>query len=394
MLIQQHIHRIGRSRAAGAGIVAGQRQRTGHKVHGHEHGQQSGHPGADPALDRLHPLCHQRVAIADPGHGRNAPEEAVQQVDAPAQIELEAAVIPEHGAEQQLCHSAAHILIRTAQDHTEPEDAALALLFAAPQQDGGQHQRQPPHHAERAPHQAGTAHPDPGGDAAEDGLHHISEESPDDKEPEQVGKGELLFGTGGGLRTGRSRVCPLDPLFHAGGNFLPQPLRAPAQLPIQLLKPWVAVCIPADHHHGRDLVKDGQRHADPYHSVEQQRRQVAAEPEQQVVAPADCRHAQQTPQQGVLQADIAVQIELFIGVVPPAAVVDPFQQFGGQPLHHRGIDHAAEEQCRQAGALVVQADGDEHPCRAVHKAEGAGSHAAVGEPAALCGCNNGLAYPA
>ena len=95
-----------------------------------------------------------------------------------------------------------------------------------------------------------------------------------------------------------------------------------------------------------------------------------------------------------MQADIAVQIELFIGVVPPAAVVDPFQQFGGQPLHHRGIDHAAEEQCRQAGALVVQADGDEHPCRAVHKAEGAGGYAAVGEPAALCSCNNGLAYPA
>ena len=156
----------------------------------------------------------------------------------------------------------------------------------------------------------------------------------------------------------------------------------------------MAVRIPADHHHGRDLVKDGQRHADPHHSVEQQRRQVGAEPEQQVVAPADCRHAQQTPQQGVLQADIAVQIELFIGVVPPAAVVDPFQQLGGQPLHHRGIDHAAEKQCRQAGALVVQTDGDEHSCRAVHKAEGAGGHAAVGEPAALCGCNNGLAYPA
>jgi len=170
--------------------------------------------------------------------------------------------------------------------------------------------------------------------------------------------------------------------------------RAPPPLPIQLLEPWVAVRIPADRHHGRDLVKDGQRHANPYHSVEQQRRQVGAEPEQQVVAPADCRHAQQTPQQGVLQADIAVQIELFIGVVPPAAVVDPFQQFGGQPLHHRGIDHAAEEQCRQAGALVVQADGDEHPCRAVHKAEGAGGYAAVGEPAALCSCNNGLAYPA
>jgi len=57
----------------------------------------------------FHQLQHQRVAVAHPHHRRNAPEKAVQQVDAPAQIELELAVIPEHGTEQQLCNSAAHI---------------------------------------------------------------------------------------------------------------------------------------------------------------------------------------------------------------------------------------------------------------------------------------------
>ena len=77
-----------------------QRQRTGEHVHRHEHCQQAGHPWADAAAHLLHASEHQRIAVAHPYHRRNAPEKAVQQVDAPAQIELELAVIPEHRTEQ------------------------------------------------------------------------------------------------------------------------------------------------------------------------------------------------------------------------------------------------------------------------------------------------------
>ena len=334
MRIQNHIDGVRRLHAAGAGIVPGQRQSRHQHVHRHKNGQRRRHPGADAGFQLSHALCHQRVAIPHPGHRRNAPEEAIQQVDAPAEVELEAAVIPEHGAEQQLGDGAAHILIRTAEDDAEPEDAALALVLAAPQKDGGQHQSQPPHHAERAPHQARPAHPDTGRDAAEQGLHHITEEGPHHEQPDQVGYTHRLFGAGGRLRAGRCGVGPLDAALDAGGDLLLQPVGALAQLLPQLFQPGVSGGILPHDHHRTDLVQHGDRHADPYRDVEQQRRQPGAEPQQQVVAPADCYCAQHAPQGRILQADIAVQIKFFIGVIPPAAVVHPFQQLRRDPLDH------------------------------------------------------------
>ena len=100
MLVKEHFQLAVGCFAAGAGIVPRQCQRAGKHIHRHEHRQRRRHPRTDMAAHLFHQLQHQRVAVAHPHHRRNAPEKAVQQVDAPAQIELELAVIPEHGTEQ------------------------------------------------------------------------------------------------------------------------------------------------------------------------------------------------------------------------------------------------------------------------------------------------------
>ena len=70
-----------------------------------------------------------------------------------------------------------------------------------------------------------------------------------------------------------------------------------------------------------------------------------------------CRSAQHTPQGRILQADVAVQVELFIGVVPPAAVVHPFQQLRRDPLDHSRDQKTAREQREPVVAQVGQTHG-------------------------------------
>ena len=58
-----------------------------------------------------------------------------------------------------------------------------------------------------------------------------------------------------------------------------------------------------------------------------------------------------------LQADVAVQVELFIGIIPPAAVVHPFQQFRRDPLDHGRDQKTAREQREPVVAQVGQTHG-------------------------------------
>ena len=128
--------------------------------------------------------------------------------------------------------------------------------------------------------------------------------------------------------------------------------------------------------------------------MEKQRRENGTEPQQQVVAPADAHRAQHTPQHRILEADVAVKVELFAGVVPPAAVVHPLQKFRRDPLHHRRDEETAREQRQPIGAQVGQTHRQQDPCRAIDEAERTGRHAAVGELAALNGGHDRLPHPA
>lgn len=117
------------------------------------------------------------------------------------------------------------------------------------------------------------------------------------------------------------------------------------------------------------LVEDGQRHRRPDADMQQPARQQGAEPQQQDVAPQHACHAQQAPEHRVLQADVAVQIELFIRVVPPAAAVHPLEQLGRHPLHHGGVGRTAEEEGHRRRAQVGKAHRHQHSRRAVDEAE-------------------------
>ena len=133
--------------------------------------------------------------------------------------------------------------------------------------------------------------------------------------------------------------------------------------------------------------------------------QQAVKLEEQTVAPQDRRRAQRAPEQRVLQADVAIHVEALAGVVPPAAAVHPLEPFGlhardpppqllaRQPLHHGGVNGAAQKQQQRAGA-VCKRNRQQHRRKAVDKAERAGRHASVGKAAALYRCHHRLAYPA
>ena len=97
-----------------------------------------------------------------------------------------------------------------------------------------------------------------------------------------------------------------------GDEPLTQLVRVLFQLEVELFQPRMAGGVPVDGQRCAQLVEDGQRHRRPDADMQQPARQQGAEPQQQDVAPQHACHAQQAPEHRVLQADVAVQIELFI----------------------------------------------------------------------------------
>ena len=343
-----------------------------------------------------HALHDHRVAVAHPHHGRHAPEEAVQQVDAPAQIEFELAVIPEHRAEQQLGHGAAHILVHAAHHRAEHKQVAVALVLILAQQHGGQGQSQAPHHAERPPYQTGTAHPDACRQAAEHCFHQVTQKRAHHEQPQQVGgaQGRFAVLSNGRFLPGRLRVGPLDALFHIQGNAAAQAVGAFTQPLVQLFQHRVFGRI-VPHQHGRtDLVQRCHDDRRPHQRVQQPARDGLAQPQQQAIEPQHAGSAQHAPQQRILQADIAVQVEALTGVVPPFAAVQPFQQLSRQPLHDRGGQRTGKEEVHRVAAQVREAHGQQYRRGAVHKAEGPGCCAAVGKMLAPHRSYYRLPYPA
>ena len=108
---------------------------------------------------------------------------------------------------------------------------------------------------------------------------------------------------------------------------------------------------------------------------------------------AAIRRAQHAPQQRILQADIAVQVELFAGVIPPFAIVQPLQQLCREPLHHGSRKHTGHKQHHRLCAHICKAYCHQDGRGAIHKAERPRRHAAVCKPLAPEGSHNGLPYP-
>ena len=151
----------------------------------------------------------------------------------------------------------------------------------------------------------------------------------------------------------------------------------------------------APHQHGRtDLVQRCHDDRRPHQRVQQPARDDLAQPQQQAIEPQHAGSAQHAPQQRILQADIAVQVEALTGVVPPFAAVQPFQQLSRQPLHDRGGQRTGKEEEHRVAAQVREAHGQQYRRGAVHKAEGPGCCAAVGKMLAPHRSYYRLPYPA
>ena len=115
----------------------------------------------------LNQLCDMGIQEPEPYHGGDAPEKAVQQIDPAAQIETDAAVIPEHFAKYNFRKHAAGIFISAAQKGAYQEEAGFSFVPIPIQQGRDQGDGQPPYHAEGPLHQAAPAHPYSHGDTAE-----------------------------------------------------------------------------------------------------------------------------------------------------------------------------------------------------------------------------------
>ena len=127
--------------------------------------------------------------------------------------------------------------------------------------------------------------------------------------------------------------------------------------------------------------------------MQQPVRHKSTQPQQQPVAPQHSHHAQRTPQHRVLQADVAVQVEFFIRVVPPFAVVQPLQQFCREPLHHCSREHTGYKQRHGLCTHICKAYCHQDGRGAVDKAERPRRHTAVCKPLAPEGGHHGLPYP-
>ena len=155
-------------------VVAGEGQGGDEDVGEHEDDQ---YPGDDGTLfqgDFFDPFGEQRVEFFQPYDGGDSPEEAVQEVDAASEVEGDIAVVPEYFAEDDFGEYAAEVFVRAAEEGSKGEQKAVGTVSVIIEEPGGEGDGETPDDAERTPDKTAAAHPDAGGDAAEDGLDDVS----------------------------------------------------------------------------------------------------------------------------------------------------------------------------------------------------------------------------
>ena len=78
------------------------------------------------------------------------------------------------------------------------------------------------------------------------------------------------------------------------------------------------------------------------------------------VAEFQGKDTKDSPENGILEADVAIHVPFFVGIIPPFAVADPFQDVACDPFGGGGDDHTAEKQKDRAGLQFVQVAGHEN----------------------------------
>ena len=64
----------------------------------------------------------------------------------------------------------------------------------------------------------------------------------------------------------------------------------------------------------------------------------------EAIADFQGKDTKDSPENGILEADVAVHVPFFIGIVPPFAMANAFQRVTGQPLGCGSDNHTAKEQ--------------------------------------------------
>ena len=387
-------------------VVARHRQRRHGHIEHHEHDDDPRENLAGAHGNLFNPARQHGVAPLEPDDRRDAPEEAVQQVDASAEVERDLAVIPEHRAEHDLREHAAHVFVRAAEHRSRDEHKAVALVAPAVEQGGEHHAAETPHDAERAVHEARAAHPHARCHAAEDRLGEVAQDTADHEQPHQFvktascGKHGGLF-LCGVLLLGLDDLLDLEVRVRVQNAALDAARHHVAERVCDLserIADLVHTAQPLLHlQKGRGAggkVDDEQHRQHPQERDGDPRRHEAAEPEHQRVQKADAQNGEHAPHGRVFQAHVALKLELLARVVPPLAVEDLFQHPAGDELDERRQDHAAEEQEQRPVIQVGQEHREHERHRAVDGAQRHVQKAAVHEPLLLHGRLCRLQQPA
>lgn len=168
------------------GVAARKNQRGDLNVHAHEGNKTPDDYLARPHRNPLDPAGEERIELLQPDNCRNAPEEAVQQVDSAAEIERQATIVPEDPAEDDFREHAADVFIGTADEGSEGEDESIRTVTVIVHDVRCHGDGEPPDNAERPPDETASAHPDTGRCAAEQRFHNIADEGTDDEQQHQL----------------------------------------------------------------------------------------------------------------------------------------------------------------------------------------------------------------
>ena len=108
----------------------------------------------------------------------------------------------------------------------------------------------------------------------------------------------------------------------------------------------------------------------------------------------DDEHAGRAPDERELKADIALDVEGVLGIVPPLVMEELLHDKADEELQRRGEHHAAEKQQREIFLDRLQHQQHYQHTEAVDRADGAVEKAAVDKDAAAHRCKGDLAAPA
>ena len=381
MLVQQGIQAGLGGNALQTGVITNQRGGADDHIDCHKYHQAPGQNGTAAAGQAFNQAVQRREQHLEPCHSGQPPEKAVQQIDTPAQVERQGTVIPEYRAEHDFGKHAAQILVSTAQQGAHAEQPECRTVFVLVQNLGDQRNGKAPNNRERSPHQAGTAHPIPSGNAAENRFGNVAQERADYKQQKDFvkaapGSKHRAFGALGAYQV-QLRGLGAHAALGAVKNPQPHPQRQVGKAVVDLVHSGQLVAQAAQGQRGAQQINDQQNGKDPQQNMRKPGGHQLVQTHQQRHQPLDGYQAQGTPDNGSRKADVPIQVPFAVRVIPPAGVAVVLQQMPGNPFHHRGIQRAEQKQEEPPAAQFPQGNGDQAAGNAVNQAQRPVQHAAV-----------------